>query len=62
MSSIGAQWPCDSWILPSGRSQAYFKSIKVGYDVSGVTYIQASTDSGIDFERGFLKASDSMTI
>ena len=35
--------------------------MQLGYDISGVTYLKAVTNSGIVFERGQLKDTDSMT-
>lgn len=58
MNPIGATFPCDSWILP--RNQI-FKTLQLGYDRDGVTYIRAITNASVSFTRGKLKSTDSST-
>ena len=36
--------------------------MSLGYDDNGVTYLQAVTNRGTYFERGYLKASDSLDV
>jgi hypothetical protein len=58
LNHFGGKSPCDSWSLPSS---AFFSEMQLGYDISGVTYLKAVTNSGVVFERGQLKDTDSMT-
>ena len=58
MESLGANKPCDSWILPKST---FVRNIKLGYDSQGVTYIKAVTNNAIEFTRGVLKPTDSVT-
>ena len=54
LNPIGASSPCDTWSLSSRR---YFTSIFLGYNTE-ISYLRATTNDGIDFERGYSIPSD----
>lgn len=58
MTPIGSEISCAKWILPENQS---FDMMELGYDSAGPTYLRARTSSGIEFERGRLKSTDSST-
>lgn len=59
MNEIGTTTPCDTWSLPSN---SYFKEITVAYDANGMTYLEARTNKGTTFQRGFLSTSDTKIV
>lgn len=54
LNPIGSNSPCDTWTLSSRR---YFTSIFLGYKTD-ISYLRATTNDGIDFERGSYISSD----
>jgi hypothetical protein len=46
LNPIGSTYPCDSWILPKDQ---YFRTVQIGYDSDGVTFIRAITNSSVSF-------------
>lgn len=55
MSKFGRESSCEDWTVPD---DSYIANIKIGYNANEVTYMKASTNKFVSFERGRVGSLD----
>lgn len=55
LNKFGTETTCETWSVPINQ---YVSSIRIGYNANKVTYLKASTNQAISFEKGRIGSLD----